>query len=441
VTPNARSATAGEYEESGNTQNTCIPVPANCTIEDCGCTPADTRCVGDALLTCNVDGTAEVESACPFGCAEGACLCEPGAARCDGDMRISCDADGRGETAETCVMGCSGSTSRCMTFEPSFGVGQALTLLTPAGDIEPPTGTRFFPDGSVLDPLGNAIAVQSVSISQADGPNIRVFVARSFVLDSASFFSHVALVATDRISLIGANTVLATNAPHAGCNPQGAMRTGGGGSRGAGGGGNGTAGGNGGGFAPQPLGGQAITANAMVAGCPGGNITGTPAAFGGMGGGAVQLVSFTEILINGTLSAPGNGGGVDGGGGGAGGSITMEAPVVRVDGAVAATGGGGGGCTAGSPGGEVSGGPGAYCASPTFPFRDPLAGGDGAAGLVAGGNAEVCTNDCGPSSTRYGGGGGGAGSATIRTLSGNALGSAEYRLVVTAAELVPIEQK
>ncbi|HEY1547969.1 MAG TPA: hypothetical protein VGG28_09115 [Kofleriaceae bacterium] len=97
---------------------------------------------------------------------------------------------------------------------------------------------------------------------------------------------------------------------------------------------------------------------APTGGCPGG-IGGEGDSLaannmeGGAGGGAVYLASAVSIAIGGSISVGGAGGfgggsasgandGGGGGGGGAGGMIMLEAPLVDVEGILAANGGGGG---------------------------------------------------------------------------------------------------
>lgn len=116
------------------------------------------------------------------------------------------------------------------------------------------------------------------------------------------------------------------------------------------------AGGGGGGFgSPGAAGGDAEAFDgSTLEGGEGGDTSGNPALVplrGGCagdgsaipraeGGGAVQLVSRTKIVVDAVLAAPGEGGGRRGGG--SGGGILLEAPEVVVSGNVTANGGGGG---------------------------------------------------------------------------------------------------
>ena len=133
---------------------------------------------------------------------------------------------------------------------------------------------------------------------------------------------------------------------------------------------------------------------------------------GGHGGGAVQFVSRTLIVLaaTGRINAGGGGGAAGnpsltsegGGGGGSGGAILLEAPQVVLSGQIGANGGSGGEnlATAGQTGDPVQ-----------IPAPADKAGlGSGNNGL--GGNAEQATEPGGH------GGGGGGGRIRINTLSG-----------------------
>jgi hypothetical protein len=133
------------------------------------------------------------------------------------------------------------------------------------------------------------------------------------------------------------------------------------------------------------------------------------------GGGAIQLVAGREIVLgaNGYISARGDGA-VSGGG--SGGAILLEAPVVRIQGAIAANGGGGG-----APGGE-SGTPGTRTSTPATGGRNTenINGGDGSAGTQVNGTNGVLNPNPPNDGTGSGSGGGGAGWIRINTRSGAA---------------------
>jgi hypothetical protein len=136
----------------------------------------------------------------------------------------------------------------------------------------------------------------------------------------------------------------------------------------------------------------------------------------GRGGGAVRVVAFTSITLDGVMLAGGGGGdgaaqgsACGGGGGGSGGYLGLEAPTVTLanSAVLAANGGGGGGsgpfAGLGNPGNDASanatpapGGAGVGACG--------HAGSPGAAAAVLEGGGPVAPDNCGGS-----GGGGGAG--------------------------------
>lgn len=154
-------------------------------------------------------------------------------------------------------------------------------------------------------------------------------------------------------------------------------------------------------------------------------------AFGGPGGGALQISALSSIDIEGEIFAAGNGGmggggtgggAGAGGGGGSGGGILLEAPTVDVRGWLGASGGGGGSeGTAAAAG--VGGLDGAYAG-----FRaaggqalDPLAasGGDGG-GLDDTGTLDIEDGVDGSDGAANGaGGGGGVGCIVVRDATGS----------------------
>ena len=106
------------------------PTGQRCTNGFCladVCTPNETMCSGDTLLTCDAQGAAWTEMACPGtagACVDGACTgCEPGYTACVGkDERVVCSADGQTLETETCAggfcadglcMACYPGTSEC----------------------------------------------------------------------------------------------------------------------------------------------------------------------------------------------------------------------------------------------------------------------------------------------------------------------------------------
>lgn len=201
---------------------------------------------------------------------------------------------------------------------------------------------------------------------------------------------------------------------------------------GGGGGGFGTAGGRGGDAANnnEVVMGDQISASkplALHGGCPGGVGGVTLNTSAGAGGGAVYLMARTMIRVTGAITASGGAGGGGNGaamaagggsGGGSGGLIGLDAPTIELDGAALSALGGGGGS-----GGKSAGGVGTPGTAGADPGVDPPAqafgalqtatqnnGGvgsslDGSAG-GDGGNAATTAQMAG---TGGGGGGGGAG--------------------------------
>jgi hypothetical protein len=148
----------------------------------------------------------------------------------------------------------------------------------------------------------------------------------------------------------------------------------------------------------------------LVGGSSGGSaLGGFTAAYGtNHGGGAIQVVSGTSILI-GELGIINMGGGtpvsvakaIAGGGGGSGGAILLEAPAVTVNGVLAANGGaGGGGYLQSGQEGQPSGAP-------------ATGGGVAGHGSSAADASGASARD--PGTGTAGGGGGGAGRIRINT--------------------------
>jgi hypothetical protein len=180
----------------------------------------------------------------------------------------------------------------------------------------------------------------------------------------------------------------------------------------------------------QAPGGTAAAAAAptvLRAGCRGGTGGsgggGSTVGVGGRGGGAVYLISGSDIQISGRVSASGAGGGPGdeqggGGGGGSGGMIGLDAPAVFVSGFVTANGGGGGEGGGrfgplGAPGldgtTDDSRAPGGI--APVNDGNDT----DGGNGGVGSGGAELGGGD---GDANNGGGGGGGGAAGFIDVKG-----------------------
>lgn len=341
--------TAGEYAESGNRPNTCSIVPSNCSLERCGCTPGVARCAVDAVENC------EPDESWFYG----------------GSFRI----------AEACPLGCEPTDTRCLTFEPSYGLGPQLVASANEASVSLPDGAVIdTTDGTVREGNGTPISVRSVLITQPGGPAIRVFLAKDWAMRSLTIRGahSFAAISTGPITIEGyvdasANgTVAGPGARSAPADCAGKSGTAGGG-----GGGNATKGGYGNYpvfGSPAPGGAAGSTESMLAGGCRAGDALDTEGGVvgqGGAGGGAIQLVSMAQIELrpSGILDV-GGGGAAGNGGGGSGGTLVLEAPIVHVWGTLVANGGSGGACNMqGTDGGvttEPAPAPGGSCSKPTF---------------------------------------------------------------------------
>ena len=411
---------AGEFEESGFEDNTCIERPADCAVERCGCTP--------------------------------------NAATCEGTQISVCDANGRSVTTSPCALGCASSEPRCATFEPSNDLGNALEDAGLEMDVVLPAGVTFDTSAGVVTTSGGAtLSVRSVLVAQGGGMKpIRAFLGRSFVFEETRIVgaNPFAAVAPGPILVKGrvdASASGRTNGP--GAQEGGASCVGGAtaheqcGSNncapGAGGGGNGTSGGAGSaaGLQVVRLGGQAQTSFAPLAGgCRGGDHLNTGGSLlnqGGAGGGAVQLVSLDSVrLVELGLIDVGAGGGDATAGGGSGGTVVLEAPIVRMTAptaGVTANGGAGGACSAIGPD-----------ATPTLtPALGPTcyySAGNGGTGAAAATSALFCPiGACYIGEGPRGGGGGAVGRIRISTADGQfeSAGPPLVSAIVTTGTLSP----
>ncbi len=285
---------------------------------------------------------------------EGGGGCEAGAAlRCDGTNLIRCNADGTAEVSEPCALGCNSAALRCGDVsnglgkffamadgQPEFNLGESATINTDTGDV--------IVGGS------SAPRLHSENMTQSNGPVVRVFVVKSLVAKDVTISGKnaFALVSSGDIKINGvfaASARLGTLANPAAAGPGAfsddscrgkaapASQTF-----------NCRGGSGGGGFgSPGGAGGSAQNSYGFEAGGHGGTIAGNPelvplrggCAGGGFdetAGGAIQLISRTQIIASGFVAANG------GPGGGSGGGILLEAPSIDVAGGVVANGAGGG---------------------------------------------------------------------------------------------------
>lgn len=407
----------GEFE---GTANVCIATPADCSIERCGCTP------GEGLS-------------------------------CDGDQLTTCAADGRSSVISTCALGCS-TEGRCLTFEPSNGLGAAFAMSNAEAEVVLPTGARIdTTDGTVQDAEGNIIPVTSIVIDQDGTTSINAFVARSWILDDVKVTGSraIAFVAFESISIrsvVDASADGILGGPGGQENP--AVCVGGGtlqdppecptlGCRAVGGGGGGNAdlGAAGGGFtAAGGAGGAKIPGFVPLSGgCRGGSLGPTFPRTGGAGGGAVQLVAGKVVTFSsaGAIDV-GGGGGEQTTGGGSGGNIVIESPSIMFNGSSTgafANGGSGGGCGLVGVDGRrdvfAAIGPRCGAASP----------GDGgtAMALPTAGQIKCPTGTCAVINDHQGGGGASVGKLLAVTRDGelSLVGSPTMSAIISKATLVP----
>lgn len=434
------------------TPNQCLSV---------SCTPGEFEaCIGSTALTCNSAGDNFDELACGAGCEDGTgCLpfCAAGELLgCTGDLLATCNPAGTAATETPCSLGCASDAPRCLSFEPSNGLGGALVAAAAEPDLVLPADVVIDTDQlTVKDAQGASIAVKIERVMQVGGTPIMTIEAGTITASSIVVGGTAALafVAHGKVKLTGRIAAHATGLGRgpgsrlegscsgldarqfAGACPQPH-------SVGAGGGGGHTRGGRGG-ASSQNSGLASTVFSPLVGGCVGGsqqNVNGTGfVGFGGGGGGAIQVVSATEIeLSDSGLIDVGGGGGASTAGGGSGGTVVLEAPTVSIVGSlagVAANGGAGGGC--GQPGfdGGPAGAPGRVCAN--------YFSGRGGTGTLAAGNGCVIgvdTCDSAVCPVVYGGGGGSVGDLRIATRDGTyTAGSPFLSVAVTTATLTTKE--
>lgn len=415
----------------GGTAGACIAVE---------CEPSTfAMCRGAEALTCNANGNSYDVFECPNGCGAGGCLpfCTADEKlACEGDQLAVCGPGGSSTIEETCPLGCAPSEPRCLEFQPSNGLGQALADSRGETDVVLPMGSRIDTDlGLVKDANGNDIAVKTSIVPQVGAPAIFVLRAKSLRVDATTVIGTraLALVAHDQVDIVGRLSIRATGTlaapgaqePPAACvgpSRDQYQAIGGIANQGAAGAANNDQGGHGGGN--LDYGGAAQTSYSPLAGgCRGGSImdmTGlTTMSRGGGGGGAVQIVARSKIVLGAQgLVDVGAGGGQSSAGGGSGGTVVLEAPEVTIAGAgagVTANGGAGGGCGGGMGADALANTTAAAGLMCSFFFS-----GNGGTGGGLPGNGCTVTVDCamGDPAPKYGGGGGSVGRMRVATKPG-----------------------
>jgi hypothetical protein len=314
--------------------------------------------------------------------------CSPDTSVCADDVETVCDASGAVARQTNCALGCF-DDERCGKLDPSNGLAGHLDDAADGNDVVfAGTATIDTSAGTVTDVNGTV----AVDTALEQGGPVDLFVVKVKSLTATDInvvgTAALAIVSDGDVTIDGVLDV----SGHFGVSGPGAMTTeptcqGGTGESteqngvsGGGGGGFGRAGGTGGstalgGFVNGGAGGS-VSGNPEVTplrgGCDGG-LSGRSGMPLGVAGGAVQIVSNTEVLVgpNGAITANGSGGGTrdteppllgcfsgqpcfSGAGGGSGGGIVLEAPAVTLAAeAVLVANGGGGGCgrvTAGEDG-------------------------------------------------------------------------------------------
>lgn len=363
--------------------------------------------------------------------------------RCDGTTLVHCDAEGAAEVSELCPLGCLADSLRCAQVAPSNGLTRFLDVASGQPDLNLSGSATIDTDTGEVSVGGAKVAAYSEVVTQTGGPAIRVFAVRSCTTNDVKVtgMNAVAVVSSGDVNIGGvfaASAAVAAGAAGA-FNEERCMgrrpNLGGsiGVSGGSGGGGFGLPGGEGGaarnsnGFQGGASGG-ATTGDASLVplrgGCDGGAAPFATANFPGRGGGAIQIVSQTQIAVSGRVSANGTGAK---GGGGSGGGILLEAPIVEVSGGVVANGGGGGGFIVGKDGGldSMPAAGGDAGSGGSFEFSTVGQGGNGAAGESAAANGKS-NNETSAANTVGGHGGGGVGRIRVNTAPGGQRGKGFY---------------
>lgn len=388
---------------------------ATCVVGLCACgfpRPAD---VGG-------DGGGQSDSMSDHTCAPSQAL------RCDGNSLVRCNDGGTGERSEPCALGCNDTEVRCNDVAPSNGLDQFLEMTPGEVDFDLGTTASINTDDGTVQVDGKPIVVRSTAVAQISAPTLRVFIVHSLSAADVTITGSnaLAIVSNGDLKFNGTFAASAHAAiPGAGgfndstCRGRDGTGAEAGAISGSGGGGFGSSG---------ATGGSAINTHGMARGGAGGLPTGNlklvplrggcdagmtfgSGSFFGAGGGAVQLVSRTKIVVPGVIAANGS----SYSGGGSGGGILLEAPVVEVPGNVVANGGAGaGGCLL--PQAGEDGRPDATPATGGLPCDTNAGNGGNGAARNAGAGGGIDAQGVG---LAFGGhGGGGVGRIRVNTVSG-----------------------
>ncbi len=404
-------------------QTVCILLfAASCTTPN----PSGRRPPSDASADGAVSGSIDAPS-------DGPPLCTANqAVRCEAGSLVRCNGNGTAELKEACALGCVAADLRCADLLPSNGLATFLDQTIGQSDLNLGNSATIDTDTGVVTADYASVAVKSETLTQPGGPTVRVFIVRSFIAN------HVTVTGGHALAIVSHGDAKVTGifAASAKFHTAGAgafgdyvcdggdQRSGPGLTGGAGGGGFGSPGGSGGtakragfGDAPGALGGK-VTGNESLIPLRGGCNGGIGYRTRGAGGGAIQLVSRTQIVVSGTIAANGS---WNTGGGGSGGGILLESPIVVVSGGVVANGGGGiGGLELGAAeNGRLDATPAAGGPGSSNPGDGQLLGrgGNGGAGTIGAENGQSV--DDGTSRPAFAGhGGGGFGRIRVNTVPG-----------------------
>lgn len=354
-------------------------------------------------------------------------FCEPDQAlRCEANDLVRCNARGTAEERQLCSAGCNTASVHCNEVAPSNGLATYLDMAASEVDVDLGMVAMIDTDDGTVTVDGSPSVVRNVTVDQIAAPSIRVFMVHSLVATAVRVTGSQALAITSdgEIRIKGTFSVSAQNGAggpgrlnDTGCRGKDAVLDGI--ASGAGGGGYGLGGGTGGtatnaSFTRAGGAAGAVTGNANIVPLRGGCDGGLYDTISGGGGGAIQLVSRTQITLIGAVASNGN----SFGSGGSGGGILIEAPVVDISGTVVANGGAGsGGCFAPKLGedGRLDDKP----AAPGLACSAGLTsdGGRGGARTAPAGNG-VNISATNNSNLFAGHGGGGVGRIRINTVSG-----------------------
>lgn len=288
------------------------------------------RCEGTQLVSCNGEGTAEIQTECQLRCNATTLACED---KVEPSNDYAVQLDGAvGEPALNITQNTTIDTGdfNATTGKVTVGTQQVKAALVP--------GVNGAPDVLVIS-VGslNVAAGAALYIGYPENPGGQPTVQRPHAFMSAGDVSIAGTIFVYPDGVTATDTCVGGTTSAVGADNDYPGGGGGGfGQPGAQGGqvfliGNG---GNGG-----PVAGTA-TLMPLRGGCRGGSAA-SFATVPGNGGGAIQITSATRIDVVGKIGTPAFGGNVSGGGG-AGGGILLEAPIVSVTGGLYANGGAGG---------------------------------------------------------------------------------------------------